>query len=92
MVSTGNETESQLQVMGTVTLDKVERLKDARIVRVDGSSALVQRLMAIGFLPGQEVRVVQVAPLGDPLAIELDGWRVSLRKAEAALITVEVPE
>ncbi len=47
------------------------------------------RLMAMGLLPGIEVKVVQVAPLGDPLEIEFRGTRLSLRKADAATVEVE---
>jgi ferrous iron transport protein A len=55
---------------------------------VNGRGGISQRLLAMGFLPGTPLRVVQVAPFGDPITIELDGWRVSLRRAEAALVDV----
>lgn len=48
-----------------------------------------QRLLSMGLLPGTLVRVVQVAPLGDPLEIEFNGMRLSLRKADAASVEVE---
>lgn len=47
------------------------------------------RLLAMGLLPGAEVRVVQVAPLGDPVEIEFNGMRLSLRRADAAAVQVE---
>ena len=75
-----------------LTLDKMYRHEGGEIVHVDGDNALVQRLMALGFLPGGKVRVVQVAPFGDPIAVELDGWRVSLRRSAAALVTVAPKE
>jgi Fe2+ transport system protein FeoA len=43
----------------------------------------------MGFLPGTRIRVVQVAPFGDPVTVELDGWRVSLRLREADAIRVD---
>lgn len=43
----------------------------------------------MGLLPGAEVRVVQVAPLGDPVEIEFNGMRLSLRRADAAAVQVE---
>lgn len=46
------------------------------------------RLLAMGLLPGTEVAVVQVAPLGDPVEIAFGGMRLSLRKADAAAVTV----
>lgn len=47
-----------------------------------------QRLLAMGLLPGTEVSVVQVAPLGDPVEVEFRGMRLSLRKADAAAVQV----
>lgn len=53
------------------------------IAKVGGRGPIAQRLLAMGFLPGTKVRVVQVAPFGDPITVELDGWRVSLRLQDA---------
>jgi ferrous iron transport protein A len=47
-----------------------------------------QRLLAMGLLPGTEVSVVQVAPLGDPVEVEFRGMRLSLRKADASAVQV----
>ena len=44
--------------------------------------------MEMGVLPGSEVRMEQRAPLGDPLLISVQGTMLSLRKAEAACISV----
>ncbi|HYF01371.1 MAG TPA: ferrous iron transport protein A [Planctomycetota bacterium] len=71
-----------------MTLDGLEPQRDASIVAVSGDGALAQRLLAMGFLPGAAVRVVQVAPLGDPLTVDLEGWRVSLRRSEARRLEV----
>jgi ferrous iron transport protein A len=54
----------------------------------NSSNPLGQRLLAMGLLPGTEVTVVQVAPLGDPVEVEFRGMRLSLRKADAALVLV----
>lgn len=65
------------------------RVDDAgEVLDVDGNGPLAQRLMAMGFLPGASVRVVNVAPFGDPITVELDQWRVSLRRADAAHVTL----
>ena len=47
-----------------------------------------QRLLAMGLLPGTEVAVIQVAPLGDPIEIEFGGLRLSLRKSDATAVQV----
>lgn len=46
----------------------------------------------MGLVPGATVRAVAVAPLGDPLQIEVRGGQWSIRRAEAAQIAVEIPE
>lgn len=45
--------------------------------------------MELGLMPGTEVRFVKSAPLGDPIALEVDGKHLSLRRADAAQITVQ---
>ncbi|HUF60907.1 MAG TPA: FeoA family protein [Verrucomicrobiales bacterium] len=61
----------------------------ARIKSVDSSKSAGQRLMTMGLLPGIEVKLIRVAPFGDPLAIEFDGRRLSLRRREAAGVLLE---
>jgi Fe2+ transport system protein FeoA len=46
------------------------------------------RLLAMGLLPGTEVAMIQVAPLGDPVEIEFRGMRLSLRKSDAVAVQV----
>lgn len=52
--------------------------------------ALRARLLALGVTPGAQVRVVRAAPLGDPIEVEVRGARLSLRRAEAGAVEVEV--
>jgi ferrous iron transport protein A len=47
------------------------------------------KLMEMGFIPGEKVVIEQVAPLGDPIAIQIAGYQVSLRLNEASKIMVE---
>jgi len=61
-----------------------------RVVEVDGSDAIGIRLLEMGLTPGVELSVLGTAPLGDPMEIEVRGYRLSLRKSEAARISVEV--
>ena len=51
-------------------------------------SAIMDRLMEMGMLPGSEVQVVRLAPLGDPMDLKVRGYHLSIRKAEAAQIRV----
>jgi Fe2+ transport system protein FeoA len=47
--------------------------------------------LELGLTPGVEVRVVRRAPLGDPVELELRGYRLSIRRTEARRITVTAP-
>ncbi|HEY1557111.1 MAG TPA: FeoA family protein [Kofleriaceae bacterium] len=62
----------------------------ATVTGVDGPRAFRRRLLEMGLVPGVEVRVVTIAPLGDPLRIEVRGGQWSIRKSEAAQIAVRV--
>ena len=50
---------------------------------------LILKLMEMGFLPGEEVSVEQIAPLGDPISVMISGYQVSLRINEADSVIVE---
>ncbi|MBE2179557.1 MAG: ferrous iron transport protein A [Chthoniobacterales bacterium] len=63
-----------------------------RVQPVQADHPAVPRLLAMGLLPGTEVRMVQIAPLGDPVEIEFRGMRLSLRKADAAAVMVDLAE
>ena len=60
----------------------------ATVREVAGSRAFRRRLLEMGLVPGVDVRVVTVAPLGDPLQIEVRGGQWSLRRVEAAHIGI----
>ena len=73
------------------TLDLLKPGQRGRIDAIAGADALVQRLLEMGLLDGEEVEVVGVAPLGDPMEIRLRDYRLSLRRSEAARIRVALP-
>ncbi|MFW6289227.1 MAG: FeoA family protein [Spirochaetota bacterium] len=59
----------------------------ARVAGYDTSSAAYRsKLLAMGLTRGVELRLCRVAPLGDPVEIELRGFRLTLRKDEAAVL------
>jgi ferrous iron transport protein A len=72
------------------TLDQLHAGEHARVQEVIGEGSLVQRLLEMGLLEGEEVEVLGFAPLGDPMEIRLRDFRLSLRRAEAARVTVQV--
>ena len=62
----------------------------AAVVAVAGEPGLVQRLYEFGLMEGEEVEVLALAPLGDPIEVRLGNTRLSLRKSEAAGVTVQI--
>ena len=71
------------------TLKGVKIGGTARVVRVHGEGAIRRRIMDMGITKGVEVYVRKVAPLGDPIEINLRGYELSLRKADAEMIEIE---
>jgi len=69
-----------------VNLAKLKVGDTARVTGIDGEDAISVRLMEMGLIPGVEVKLLGKAPLGDPLEIELRGYRLSVRKSEAERI------
>jgi Fe2+ transport system protein FeoA len=72
------------------TLADVPVGRRGRVRAVGGAPGLAQRLLEMGVAPGTEVEVVRLAPLGDPLEVRLWGYLLSLRKADARHVEVEV--
>ena len=75
--------------MAAPSLDQLRPGDRGRITRIDGGDSLVQRLMEMGLLEGEEVEVVGFAPFGDPMEVRLGDYRLSLRRVEAARVQVE---
>ena len=69
-------------------------LKDAKIgevvtvVKLHGEGAVRRRIMDMGITKGVEIFVRKVAPLGDPMELNVRGYELSLRKADAEMIEV----
>ena len=74
-----------------MTLAELQPGESGRISAIGASGPLKRRLMDMGVLAGVEVRVIKVAPLGDPLEVEIKSYRLSLRRSEAREIRLEVP-
>lgn len=70
-------------------LDQLAIGERARVLQIGGIDEVSMRLMEMGLTPGVEVQMLGVAPLGDPLEIMVRGYRLSVRKQEAARVTIE---
>lgn len=61
----------------------------ARIISVGGEESLRQRLLDMGLIPGCEVSIIKLAPMGDPIELEVNGYSLTIRIADANQIEVE---
>jgi ferrous iron transport protein A len=75
--------------LATLTLDRLCPGQRGRILALSGDDGLVQRLMEMGMLVGDEVELIAVAPLGGPVEVRLGDYRLSLRRSEAARVEIE---
>ena len=73
-----------------MTLDELHEGQRARIDKLIGDDAILQRLMEMGLLEEEVIEVIGFAPLGDPMEIRLRDYRLSLRRSEAARIGVSL--
>lgn len=71
------------------TLREAQIGETVRVIRLAGEGAVRRRIMDMGITKGVEVYVRKVAPLGDPIEVNVRGYELSLRKEDAEMIQVE---
>ena len=72
-----------------MTLRDLKVGESGRILRNKTKGSVKQRLMDMGITAGVVVTVVKIAPLGDPIEIEIRGYNLSIRKEDAKEIEIE---
>ena len=75
-------------VVSNLTLGDVAPGTRVVVASVGGARAFRRRLMELGIIPGTQVEVLRVAPLGDPVELSARGCNLSIRRAEAKLVDV----
>lgn len=70
------------------TLKELKVGQSAKVVKIHGEGALKRRIMDMGITKGVEITIRKVAPLGDPLELNLRGYELSIRKADAEMIEI----
>lgn len=70
-------------------MDKLKPKQSAFITRVGGDGALRHHLLDMGLTPGTEITLQKIAPMGDPIQIEVRGYELTLRLDEAKKIEIE---
>ena len=71
------------------TLKDVKVGQNATVVKLHGEGAVKRRIMDMGITRGVEIYVRKVAPLGDPMELNVRGYELSVRKADAEMIEVQ---
>ena len=71
------------------TLRQAKVVDRVRVVKLHGEGAVKRRIMDMGMTKGVEVYVRKVAPLGDPVEVNVRGYELSIRKADADMIEIE---
>ncbi len=71
------------------TLRQARIGETVKVVKLHGAGAVKRRIMDMGITKGVEVFIRKVAPLGDPVEVNVRGYELSIRKADAEMIQVE---
>jgi ferrous iron transport protein A len=71
-------------------LDEMRPGESGTVAAVSSCGALRRRMMEMGLVRGAELKVIRLAPSGDPVEVLLKGYSLALRKEEAVNITLEV--
>jgi len=74
--------------MKLTTIENITPGTSAIITGITGDPMIKRRLMEMGVIPGSTVRLIRWAPLGDPAECQIRGYKLSIRRSEAAMITV----
>jgi ferrous iron transport protein A len=71
------------------TLQSAKPGQRVKVIKLHGQGPVKRRIMDMGITPGAEILVRKVAPLGDPIEVNIRGYELSLRKADIDIIEVE---
>lgn len=72
-----------------MTLKELKAGESARILSVGGEGALRQHFLDMGVIPGAEMTIIKFAPMGDPMELQVHGYELTLRLADADQIEIE---
>lgn len=73
-----------------MTLKELKPGQEGTVISIGEKGPMRRRIMDMGVTPGAEVKVIKIAPLGDPIEVNIRGYELSLRKDEAQQIQVKI--
>jgi len=75
-----------------MTLRDAQIGQTVKVIKLHGTGPVKRRIMDMGITKGQVIKVIRVAPLGDPMEVTVRNYQLSVRKADAEMIEVELVE
>ena len=75
--------------MSLISADKMDVHQEVRVREIEESEVSL-KLLEMGILPGKQLTLLHIAPLGDPMAFQVDDAVIALRKDEAQFVKVEI--
>ncbi len=74
------------------TLRQAQVGQTVKVIKLHGEGALRRRMMDMGITKGTEIYIRKIAPLGDPVEINIRGYELTLRKEDAEIVEIETEE
>jgi ferrous iron transport protein A len=75
-----------------MTLRDAQIGQTVKVIKLHGTGPVKRRIMDMGITKGQTIKVIRVAPLGDPMEVTVRNYQLSVRKADAEMVEVELVE
>ncbi|HEY8423671.1 MAG TPA: ferrous iron transport protein A [Clostridia bacterium] len=73
-----------------MTLEQLKVGQSCKVTHITAQGMLKRKLLEMGITPGTQITLRRVAPLGDPIQINIRGFELSIRKSDAKNIAVEL--
>ena len=74
------------------TLRQAQVGQTVKVVKLHGEGALRRRMMDMGITKGTDIYIRKIAPLGDPIEVNIRGYELTLRKEDAGIVEIETEE
>ena len=74
------------------TLRQAQVGQTVKVIKLHGEGALRRRMMDMGITKGTEIYIRKIAPLGDPVEVNIRGYELTLRKEDAEIVEIETEE
>lgn len=73
-----------------MTINELKKNQIATIFEVNAKGMLLQKLFDMGFIEGQEIKLIRFSPLNDPIEVQILSYKITIRREEAKAIRVRI--